>query len=102
MVVVVAVGPAARKCGGINCQGGEYSACAHTHDAVSLQGSIRQTIARALLDNARGYASSQGHVGTARTYSHAYAAGAGAYRSRFAVEIDFQVPAIRTAAHGEA
>ena len=89
MVVVVAVGPAAWKFGGRNCQGGENFACAHTHDAVSLQGSITRTIAHALLDNARGYAGSQGHVGTARAYKHAYAAGAGAYRSRFAVDIDF-------------
>ena len=65
MVVVVAVGPAARKCGGRNCQGGEHFACAHTHDAVSLQGSITRTIAHALLDNAlTTHAATQARKGT--------------------------------------
>ena len=90
MVVVAAVGPAARKCGGRKRQGGEYFACAHTHDAVSLQGSIRQTIARALLDNEQGYTSSQGRVWTAFSHKYAHAAGAGAYRNRCSARSKFR------------
>jgi hypothetical protein len=101
-MVVMGAGPAARKCGGRNCHGGEYLACAHAHSAVSLQGSIRQTNDSALLDSAQGNASSPGRIRTAWTHRYAHAAGASAYCSRSSVEIDFQGPAIRTAALGEA
>ena len=102
LVVVVVVGSVARKCGDRNRQNNEHFACAHRHNAVSMQGSITHTIVRALLHNMQGCASSQGRIWTARCRRHAHAAGAGAYRSRFAVEIDFQGSAIRTAARGEA
>ena len=102
LVVVVVVGPVARKCGDRNRQNNEHFACAHRHNAVSVQGSITHTIVRALLHNMQGCASSQGRIWTARCRRHAHAAGAGAYRSHFAVEIDFQGSAIRTAARGEA
>ena len=102
LVVVVVVGSVARKCGDRNRQNNEHFACAHRHNAVSVQGSITHTIVRALLHNMQGCASSQGRIWTARCRRHAHAAGAGAYRSRFAVEIDFQGSAIRTAARGEA
>ena len=101
-MVVMGAGPAARKCGGRNCHGGEYLACAHAHSAVSLQGSIRQTNDSALLDSAQGNASSPGRIRTTWIHRYAHAAGASAYCSRSSVEIDFQGPAIRTAALGEA
>ena len=94
LVVVVVVGSVARKCGDRNRQNHEHFACAHRHNAVSVQGSITHTIVRALLHNMQGCASSQGRIWTARCRRHAHAAGAGAYRSRFAVEIDFQGSAI--------
>ena len=72
--------------------------------AVGMPGNVcpSQTIARALFNNVHGHASSHGRVRVAWTHRYAHAAGASAYRSCSSVEIDFQGPAIRTAARGEA
>ena len=43
LVVVVVVGSVARKCGDRNRQNHEHFACAHRHNAVSVQGSISRT-----------------------------------------------------------